>query len=91
MSNKLLYYFLLLAIRLDWEVYNVDEDDDQLIDLIIDVGDPHPKIVRGKEIVTARQTSQVSLVAVNVRQHIGRQKNVPFSVKQPQQVSWHFI
>ena len=30
-------------IRLDWEVYNIEDDDDQLIDLIIDVGDPYPK------------------------------------------------
>ena len=80
-----------LAIRLDWEVYNIDEDDDQLIDLIIDVGDPHPKIVNGKEIVTARQSSLDSLVTVRVREHIGKQKNVPFSIKQSQQVSWQII
>ncbi|CAB4016963.1 Hypothetical predicted protein, partial [Paramuricea clavata] len=72
-------------IRLDWEVYNIDEDDDQLIDLIIDIGDPHPKIIQGNEVVPARQDSGVPLITIDVRQHIGRLENVPFSIKQSQQ------
>ncbi|XP_028403887.1 deleted in lung and esophageal cancer protein 1-like isoform X2 [Dendronephthya gigantea] len=73
-------------IRLDWEVYNIDEEDDQLIDLIIDIGEPHPKIVDGKDVVPAKHGSDVPLVTVDVRQHVGRQENVPFKIKQPQQI-----
>lgn len=80
------FLFIQLDIRLDWEVYNIDEDDDQLIDLMIDVGDPHPKIVNGTEVAPAKNTSDVPLITVDVRQHIGRLRNIPFSIKQPQQV-----
>ena len=85
------YLLTAIDIRLDWEVYNIDEDDDQLIDLIIDIGDPHPKVVQGNEMVTARQTSHVPLITVHTRQHIGRLENVPFTIKQPQQVNCHII
>ena len=72
-------------------MYNIDEDDDQLIDLIIDIGDPHPKIIQGNEVVPARQDSGVPLITIDVRQHIGRLENVPFSIKQPQQVSCRLV
>ena len=77
----------MLDIRLDWEVYNIDDDDDQLIDLVIDIGDPHPKIINGKEIISAKHTSDVPLISVDIRQHIGKQENIPFIIKQPQQVT----
>ena len=80
-----------IDIRLDWEVYNIDKDDEQLIDLIIDIGVPHLKIVQGKEMVPARMTSDLPLITVDVRQHIGRLENVPFSIKQSQQVRSHII
>lgn len=72
-------------------MYNIDENDDQLIDLIIDIGDPHPKIVEGKEVIPARMTSDLPLITVDVRQHIGRLENVPFNIKQSQQVRSHNI
>ena len=70
-------------------MYNIDEDDDQLIDLTIDIGDPHPKIVQGKEVIPARMTSDTPLITVDVRQHIGRLENAPYSIKQTQQVRFH--
>lgn len=84
---------MLLDIRLDWQVYNIEEDDDQLIDLIIDIGDPFPKIRKGNEVVAARthEASDIPLITADIRQHIGRLKNVPFTINEPQQVSCHVI
>lgn len=81
--------YFLLDIRLDWEVYNIDEEDDQLIDLIIDIGEPHPKMVDGKDVVPTKHGGDLPLITVDVRQHIGRRESVPFKIKQPQQVSSH--
>lgn len=79
--------FLSLDIRLDWEVYNIEEDDNQLIDLIIDVGDPFPKMHDGKEIVSDEQINTgLPLITVNVREHKGRHDNTSFRVEKTQMV-----
>ncbi|XP_046844531.1 deleted in lung and esophageal cancer protein 1-like [Xenia sp. Carnegie-2017] len=74
-------------IRLDWEVYNIEEDDNQLIDLIIDVGDPFPKMHDGKEIVSDKLINTgLPLITVNMREHKGRHDNTSFSVEKTQMI-----
>ena len=74
-------------------MYNIEDDDDQLIDLIIDVGDPYPKISKGNEVVPASrlEPSDVPLITVHVRKHIGKMQNSPFNVKQSQLVSFRIV
>lgn len=52
MSSNLILY-LLLDIRMDWETYNVDQDDRKLVDMVVAYGDAFPvKDADGNEVMS---------------------------------------
>ena len=73
-------------IRVNWEIYNEEPDDSQLIDLIVDVGNPFPKMVNEKEVECNYEGSDRPLITVDVRKHAGKRADMPFSLHPPQQV-----
>lgn len=75
-------------IRVDWEVYNEEADDHQLIDLVVDVGDPYPKMMNGKEVghTLRDEDNDTPLITVDVRKHTGKRSNVPYSIIPCQQI-----
>lgn len=79
-------------IRLDWESYNILPQDNQLLDMLVFVGQPLPVIQDGQEVVPALQEQDCYLceekpfIQVKLREHEGIRANRPFEVTPSQQV-----
>lgn len=71
-------------------MYNEEPGDNQIIDLIVDVGYPFSRTVNGNEVELnlGESHSDRPLITVDIREHIGRRSNIPFSVDPLQQVCY---
>ena len=91
---SVLYWISLFSsdIRLDWESYNILPQDNQLLDMLVFVGQPFPVIQDGQEVVPAVQEQDCYLceekpfIQVKLREHEGARANRPFEVTPSQQV-----
>ena len=80
---------VLSDIRLDWETYNIEPDDDQLLDLLVFVGRPLPVLKDGLEVeptVDQQEEDEQPFIQVKLREHEGKSSNRPFEVTPSQQV-----
>jgi len=79
-------------IRLDWETYNIVPQDNQLLDMLVFIGQPLPVIKDGQEVVPAVQEEdcyrceEKPFIQVKLREHEGARANRPFDVTPSQQV-----
>jgi len=79
-------------IRLDWETYNIVPEDNQLLDMLVFIGQPLPVIKDGQEVVPAVQEEdcyrceEKPFIQVKLREHEGARANRPFDVTPSQQV-----
>lgn len=79
-------------IRLDWETYNIVPQDNQLLDMLVFIGQPLPVIEDGQEVVPAVQEEdcyrceEKPFIQVKLREHEGARANRPFDVTPSQQV-----
>ena len=91
-KRPLLNYYFFPDIRLDWESYNILPQDNQLLDMLVFVGQPLPVIQDGQEVVPAFQEQDCYLceekpfIQVKLREHEGIRANRPFEVTPSQQV-----
>lgn len=91
-KRPLLNYHFFPDIRLDWESYNILPQDNQLLDMLVFVGQPLPVIQDGQEVVPALQEQDCYLceekpfIQVKLREHEGIRANRPFEVTPSQQV-----
>lgn len=91
-KRPLLNYHFFPDIRLDWESYNILPQDNQLLDMLVFVGQPLPVIQDGLEVVPAFQEQDCYLceekpfIQVKLREHEGIRANRPFEVTPSQQV-----
>lgn len=91
-KRPLLNYHFFPDIRLDWESYNILPQDNQLLDMLVFVGQPLPVIQDGQEVVPAFQEQdcylceEKPLIQVKLREHEGIRANRPFEVTPSQQV-----
>jgi hypothetical protein len=73
-----------IDVRVDWHMFcSPDDDDDQLIDVNLLLGDPFPLILGAKE-VESDESLQQPLVGVNISEHIGTRADIPVTI-QPSQ------
>ena len=86
--NLLLQYFFFADIRLDWDTFIVDDNDNQLIDLDCFYGNPFPILDQdGREVVEDEQEEEGgNLVRVVLKEHEGRKSAQPFKVLNKQMV-----
>ena len=95
-KRPLLNYCFFPDIRLDWESYNILPQDNQLLDMLVFVGQPLPVIQDGQEVVPAFQEQDCYLceekpfIQVKLREHEGIRANRPFEVTPSQQV-WYTV
>lgn len=95
-KRPLLNYHFFPDIRLDWESYNILPQDNQLLDMLVFVGQPLPVIQDGQEVVPALQEQDCYLceekpfIQVKLREHEGIRANRPFEVTPSQQV-WYTV
>ena len=95
-KRPLLNYHFFPDIRLDWESYNILPQDNQLLDMLVFVGQPLPVIQDGQEVVPAFQEQDCYLceekpfIQVKLREHEGIRANRPFEVTPSQQV-WYTV
>ena len=81
-----------IDIRLDWETYNIVPQDDQLLDMLVFIGQALPVIEDGQEVVPAVQEEdcyrceEKPFIQVRLREHEGTRANRPFDVTPSQQV-----
>lgn len=86
------FEFLPTDIRLDWETYNIVPQDNQLLDMLVFIGEPLPVIKDGQEVVPTVQEQDCYLceekpfIQVKLREHEGARANRPFDVTPSQQV-----
>lgn len=79
-------------IRLDWETYNIVPQDNQLLDMLVFIGQPLPVIKDGQEVVPAVQEEdcyrceEKPFIQVKLREHEGERAKRPFDVTPSQQV-----
>lgn len=93
-KRPLLNYHFFPDIRLDWESYNILPQDNQLLDMLVFVGQPLPVIQDGQEVVPALQEQdcypceEKPFIQVKLREHEGIRANRPFEVTPSQQVRY---
>uniref|UniRef100_A0A3P9CVN0 DLEC1 cilia and flagella associated protein n=1 Tax=Maylandia zebra TaxID=106582 RepID=A0A3P9CVN0_9CICH len=85
----------IIDIRLDWETYNVDQNDGKLLDFVVVFGDAFPlkdadgneEDERGEEEETCLYPSlgKKKLISVHIRPHMGNLSDYPFCIT-PQQI-----
>ena len=86
------FEFFPTDIRLDWETYNIVPQDNQLLDMLVFIGQPLPVIKDGQEVVPAVQEEdcyrceEKPFIQVKLREHEGERANRPFDVTPSQQV-----
>lgn len=84
---------LLLDIRLDWSTYNIEENDNQFLDMIVSYGQALPLFdSKGQELPPPPPVCDLScftppLIQVKLDEHKGIRSNKPFEVKPSQQVN----
>lgn len=85
-----------IDIRLDWETYNIVPQDNQLLDMLLFIGQPLPVIKDGQEVVPAVQEEdcyrceEKPFIQVKLREHEGACANRPFDITPSQQV-WQAV
>lgn len=95
-SMKLMSSFFFSEIRLDWEAYNILPQDNQLLDMLVFIGQPLPVIKDGQEAVPSVQEENCyrcegkPFIQVKLREHEGARANRPFEVTPSQQV-WRTV
>ena len=65
---------------------STDDDDDQLIDVDLLLGDPFPLVV-GTEEVESDESLHQPLVGINISEHIGARADIPVTIQPAQLVS----
>ena len=90
--NEVDVFFIFSEIRLDWESYNILPQDNQLLDMLVFIGQPLPVIKDGQEVVPSVQEEDCyrcegkPFIQVKLREHEGARANRPFEVTPSQQV-----
>lgn len=86
------FEFFPTDIRLDWETYNIVPQVNQLLDMLVFIGQPLPVRKDGQEVVPAVQEEdcyrceEKPFIQVKLREHEGERANRPFDVTPSQQV-----
>ena len=74
-------------VRVDWQTFIVDRDDDHLIDLKVYIGDPFPILdENGNECESENHVpiDNNKFISVLMEEHSGNRSNVPFSIPNTQ-------
>lgn len=72
-------------IRLDWETFVIDPEDNQLIDFNVYIGDAFPLYDENGDEVCEMTTAD-QLIRVSLAEHYGKRTDAPFKVDTPQVV-----
>ena len=76
-----------LDIRLDWQSYIIDNDNRQLLDLLVMIGNPFPLLDEDNKEVESDEDMVDPLIKVKLSPHDGVESSVPFTMEPKQLVS----
>ena len=82
--------FSFVDIRLDWQSYIAEKEDDQIIDLLVMIGNPFPLLDDDENEIEYEDDVTMPLIKVKLNPHQGKLSSIPFTMAPRQMVTFLF-
>lgn len=79
-------------LRLDWQTFEMKQNDDKLLDLIMTIGEAFPVVDEdGKEVEESQQDENdlTKLIKIRIQEHEGIRSETMFTIAPKQTVCTH--
>ncbi|XP_065053136.1 deleted in lung and esophageal cancer protein 1-like isoform X2 [Rhopilema esculentum] len=73
-------------IRVDWRCYSSENEDTQLLDLLVMIGNPFPPLDKDGQEVELEDDLEEPLIRVKLNPHQGKIASIPFAVEPKQMI-----